>query len=334
MRTCNPLKVMLHITSNDLPLTPTMGVDLDELKQVFQLKDIPLPLQGTLKRLKGIGKYSIFIFVFSRMTQCSAAAEADFVDVDFPLVVKEMNLPVMGVTRNVGWSFFTLNDNLNDDLTKYFEDTTGRVLKENFCFPKPRYEEQRMACLLSTITSKYQLNKPNSLAKAMKIEAKTQTDGYCQFSGGGDILVHAELETLVVKGVTTKDDEGLSPIYDGTSASTTISIEGKKSDNYSYEKLRYQLFANVILASITKFIDKMEKFDETTVEMVERITGYGIICTGIGDFGFYKLEMTFGKQTKLITRFELSQRPQPYTAALVDHVLDYFFKKLNQYSQT
>ena len=102
MKTYKPLKVMLNITSQDFPLTPTMAVDLYELQQqVFELEDLKSTcVNGKLKRLDSIGKYSIFIFIFNEMTPCSAATEADFVDVNFPTV--EMKLPEMAVKRNVG----------------------------------------------------------------------------------------------------------------------------------------------------------------------------------------------------------------------------------------
>ena len=218
-------------------------------------------------------------------------------------------------------------------MTKYFENEKGKVLKQNFCFPQPESEARRIDCLLSTINNKYKL--PNSLASAEKIKPKQQTDGYCQFSGGGDILIFSEVETLVVQGTGEDDEEehgGLSPISDGTSASTTISIEGKKSD-YSYNKLKHQLFANVVRASIIKFIDKMKKFNETSIEMVKKITGYGISYTGVGHIGFYKLEMTFNENTTVITKLPLSQRPQQYAATIMDHLLDDFFKKLKTISK-
>ena len=74
---------------------------------------------------------------------------------------------------------------------------------------------------------------PNSLANVKRIEPKQQTEGYCQFSGGGDIVVHSQVETLIVQGTREDDDSEeehrkLSPISDGTCASTTFSIEGKK----------------------------------------------------------------------------------------------------------
>ena len=64
------------------------------------------------------------------MTQCSAASEADFVDVDFLTV--EMEIPPKIGVENVGWSFFTLNPNAND---KYFVDEEGTVLKKTLAFP-------------------------------------------------------------------------------------------------------------------------------------------------------------------------------------------------------
>ena len=92
MRIDKPLKVMLKITSHDSPLTSTMTVNIDELQQVFELGDLEsICVNGKQKYLDSIGKYSIFIFTFNKMTQCSAASEADFVDVDFLTV--EMEIP-------------------------------------------------------------------------------------------------------------------------------------------------------------------------------------------------------------------------------------------------
>ena len=117
-------------------------------------------------------------------------------------------------------------------------------------------------------------------------------------------------------------------MHKGTSVSTTMSIEGKK-DSCFYDKLTYQLFANMVMASVAKFLDKLQKYDEMNIIAVDRIAGYGIAYTGFGDVGFSKLEMTFGEQTKIITKkCPLKQRPQQYAAALVDYLLDYFFDKI------
>ena len=103
-------------------------------------------------------------------------------------------------------------------------------MRDGFCFPKPYYENQWMDCLLSTIKDQFKLGTSSVLAKMKKID---QTNSYCQFSGGGDICLNAELETLVFQGLNDENDEGdegLSPIYSGTSTSTTMLIEGKRSD--------------------------------------------------------------------------------------------------------
>ena len=70
------------------------------------------------------------------------------------------------------------------------------------------------------------------------------------------------------------------------------------------------------------------------MKMVKKITGYGISYTGLGHIGFYKLEMTFNENTTvIITKLPLSQRPQQYAAAIMDHLLDDFFKKLKTTSK-
>lgn len=134
-----------------------------------------------------------------------------------------MKLPELFVQRNVAWSFFSLK---HDNFKNYFEDSNGKMLKNSFTFPKPCHEDERMKCLLSAIKHHYKLHESNALAKIDTVESTTQTDSYGQFSGGGDLCLNANLETLVFNRLTEEDAD--SPIYQGTSASTTMSIEGKK----------------------------------------------------------------------------------------------------------
>ena len=188
---------MLNISSDDTPVIPTMGVDLEELTKVLR-QNITLPV-GKIERLKAIGKFSIFIFIFNTKTKCSEAKEGDFFNVNFP--IKELKLPPLSITRNVAWSFFTLNEDITDDLTKYFLDVKNTHLRESFCYPKPSFEEKRMYCLQTTIMDQYKLKSQHAPAKVEKIDPKTQTDGYCQFSGGGDLCLYSNSQTLVVKGL-------------------------------------------------------------------------------------------------------------------------------------
>ena len=134
------------------------------------------------------------------------------------------------------------------------------------------------------------------------------------------------IETLVVNGVLTdkSDDQfypnNLSPIQGGTSTSTTLSIERKRGD-FGHDKLKHQLWANMVNASVTKFIERIPQFDEQDILKVNKITGYDIAYTGSGDVAFYKLEMKFGDVTKIITKVQIGQHPRLNAAALVDYLL-------------
>ena len=83
--------------------------------------------------------------------------------------------------------------------------------------------------------------------------------------------------------------------------------------------------------SVTEFIKEIEQFNEEDIRNVNQVTGYGIAYTRSGDVGFYKLEMKFGETTKIYTKVPIARRIRVYAAALVDHLLDYYFKRLKQY---
>ena len=127
---------MLKFLFNDISLKPTTVVNLKDLvTEVSKLKNITLPklYKGKLKRLQGIGKFSTFFFLFEEKTKCSAATETDFVSVDVPPA--KMKLPVLFVEII-----------LNQNFENYFEQSDGKMLKDSFIFPKPRFEDHRMTC--------------------------------------------------------------------------------------------------------------------------------------------------------------------------------------------
>ena len=302
---------------------------LIDVKNVID--DLP---EGKLEYVAQTGKLAVFVFKFATMTPCSSASQSDFSRVIFlkegDPENKKLVLPELRIKRNVAWSFFTLEDTYD-----HFTDD-GRTVKPEFELPVVPYEEQRIKKLLDNIKCEYNLNQPNPVAKAEKVEPTTQMDGYCQFSGGGDICVHGANVTLVVNGLISEEEDEelspnkLSPVYEGTSTSTTLSIEGKRGD-FGHDKLRNQLFANMVVASVTKFIKGLEQFNEEDIRKVNQVTGCGISYTGSGDVGFYKLKMKFGEETKICTKVPIARRIRVYAAALVDHLLDYYFKRLKQY---
>ena len=166
-----------------------------------------------------------------------------------------------------------------------------------------------------------------------KVNSTDVTQHYCQFSGGGDICIHGDnLETLVVDGdidgITNDERLDLSPIHSGTSTST---IEWKRG-NFALRKLKHQLWANMITASIMKFISTIPHLNERGILEVDTIIGYGMAYTGIGCIGFYELNMKFGGQTEIISKLDISQQPQQYAAAFADFILDYYYDRLVQFT--
>jgi len=284
MSTDTPEKLMLRIVHNNIPLNHT-AVNTQYLLE--ELSDV-LSFSGQIEHLGTVGRFSIYVFVFDNVTKCSEASHSDFGGVKF--LSDNMTFPDMSLKRNVAWSFFSLNDNKKDDLQNYFIDLENLMLKKDFCYPQPDKENDQMSCLLQSIIKQY----GDKNAKVEKVNATDITQHYCQFSGGGDICIHGvNLETLVVNGDIDHDELlDLSPIHSGTSTSTTLSIEGKRGD--FAHKLKHQLWANMVIACIMKFINTIPHFNERSILEVDTITGYGMAYTGTGCIGFYKLNIKFG----------------------------------------
>jgi len=167
------------------------------------------------------------------------------------------------------------------------------------------------------------------------VDAITQTEHHCQFTGGGDLLIEIEasLSILVISEGTTSNEEenDLSPVHIGTSKSATLSIECKK-DVCAHDNLKYQLFANMVIASVTHFVCELPSFTDVELRALTSIEGYGIAYTGIGGIGCFKLIIKFGQDTEIITKLKLVQRPPHQAASKVDSLLDCCVNKMDKMS--
>ena len=77
--------------------------------------------------------------------------------------------------------------------------------------------------------------------KATKYSTLGNTDGYCQFTGGGEIVIEAaEVPLTIVDHL----DPPASPKFDDETISS-VTIEGKRMD-WEKEYIKCQLFANII----------------------------------------------------------------------------------------
>ena len=89
--------------------------------------------------------------------------------------------------RNVAWAFYSLQEDVNCDLRKYFKQET--TTRDDFAYPRVLTEDDRMACLEITIRNHYGLRRVDGPAKLTRITKPGITDGFCQFTGGGDIYI-------------------------------------------------------------------------------------------------------------------------------------------------
>ncbi|XP_065882461.1 uncharacterized protein [Dysidea avara] len=330
MSTSKPRKVWLQIKRDQERIHSKMIIDPNHLLSELDPDIIPVDDDGSILEINS-KSLKIFVYLFGRLTKCSDASASNF---DGVLSVEDTS-PAMQfsktLNRNVGWSYFSLVEDPEYDLQNDFSgDISGTNLNLHFGYTFPiAKESKRRNCLLENIKSYYS-SKGKDIT-VMLVDAITQTQGYCQFSGGGDILIHSNtLSTLVIKNtIEQKDISG--PVKSGSSSTTTLNIE-VKNDCTNIEKLKYQLYANIVSASVSRFVEKLESFSENDLCDVKEITGYGIAYTNHGEVGFFKIVMKFHEQTTITTKIPIASRTRPTAASIVDDVLDYCVESIKQLS--
>ena len=144
-------------------------------------------------------------------------------------------------------------------------------------------ESERME-FLSQAIAKY-LENEGIMAEVRRFKHPGLRDGYCQFTGGGDVYIDNQEMSMII--TNHQEDPSVSPRNDSDHMSGTV--EGKKSD-VEITKLKYQLFANTIVNCVTSFTTRCkEKYDEDFIRRVNQLIGYGVAYSGAGHAGFYKL---------------------------------------------
>ena len=296
------------------------------------------PPHGTIIDKGSKGNLRILIYKFDRdhVTPCSKVSSYDFKlcnEKEERKFEAEMKLE-----RNVSWSFFCLNANPNLDLKKHFIEEKTLHLKPLFVFPDAKNEAVRMNKLYDALllySTKYSVE---------KIDKPGNTECFCRFTGGGDIFISMETESLVISNVddgsqsSQQQDDGPhsaqrqdddSPYFshpspkESTHHMSGFTVEGKKTEATSRD-LKYQLFADMVLNCVDNFVTNcINKYDEAFIRNVECVVGYGAPYTGSGHIGFYKLELKFGHTTKFVTKLQLEKYSQPEAAAFLDAILDY-----------
>ena len=134
-------------------------------------------------------------------------------------------------------------------------------------------------------------------------------------------------------------DVNVSPVTSGVSKFIPLSVEGKKG-YVTEEKLKFQLWANMISLMVTNFIETIKRsainpnrqdvFTKDDIFKIKEFAGYGVECSGDGNVGFYKLELKFNECTSFVTKLPLGCRDRLVSANLMDFAIKYYSDYIDQ----
>ena len=293
---------------------------------------INLPDNGTIDYVTTIEGLTVLVWDFDDFTMCSNVTEGDFSFVGTSTRIIDFEGPPPD--PSISLPYFILNA----EKTKLFH--ADGSLKVSFMFPEVSESTRVEALRKSLESNNYNVERCDS--------AKT-TKHYCEFSGGGDIFISRKDVSVPLVFVSpavakmTGPDEApneapnepsvvklrVSPLHQGESKLASLSIEAKKG-NPNSTKLRCQLWANMVILTVTNFMNAIcpdqssTKMSKTDLLRIKQVTGYGMACSGDGMVGAYKVEMKFDEITSFITKLELGSRERLKAAELMDFILTYY----------
>ena len=121
----------------------------------------------------------------------------------------------------------------------------------------------------------------------------------------------------------------VSPLASGCSKLVSLCLEGKKDSSFDVDKLKFQLWANMVVIAIKEFSESVCNLYTKKLDLLalSQLSVYGIGCSGSGILGVYKLEMDLKKrETRFVTKLKIGYRDRIQAAALMDFTLQYYKK--------
>ena len=235
-----PQRLLLKFSHGrkDLEREPPFIFPSDDLKTAILAKGMTLPASGSITHLSRIGDIFVYVYTFDDAIACSSATNEDFYytyQSDGHLISLQPQYQVNPCDRNVGWAFFCLGKKaspLNQDGTFNY----------TFTYPEVKSEVARVDALKVSIMNYYK--------SSVNVSFLNNLTKFCQFTGGGDFLIEGGAETAVFLGDNANRD--IEDVSVGV-------FEGKKGDVQSVVALCNQLKANMILACVTTFTDKLQQ---------------------------------------------------------------------------
>ena len=149
-----------------------------------------------------------------------------------------------------------------------------------------------MAKLHSSLTRGFQLG---GNWCSCEVEPLDDRRLFCEFSGGGDLFFTTSQSQSTAAVLCTPElshEINSSPQKDHNFTGASV-LESKRSESPSYDLLRFQLMANMIIGCVKSFVDLLVKQPTLDVLQHEVLSTYGIVCTGAGTVGLMKLEKDF-----------------------------------------
>ena len=297
---------------------------------------IELP-SGDLQYVCNIEDIVVLMWNFEEYTACRSASLQDFRFINtLERLFKFQNARPKG---NVSLPYFILEDRESD----VFLDKENQILHELYAYPVESEKKRLNALCKSLQANHYIVNSCDS--------SKTSTH-FCQFSGGGDFYITKDISSVLVFAVPTDENspgtdkdspdtdkdspatesapEGssqsskVSPKVPGESKLVSFNIEGKK-DSCNIQQLKFQLWANMIILTVTKFKESLKLFTKQQLLELVQFTGYGMACGGDGIVGVFKLEMNINTgETTFVTKIPLGYRDRLQAARLMDFTFQYY----------
>jgi len=330
-------------------------IDEQYLQEVIRQK-IELSC-GKLDHTCTIDNMIVLMWDFQSCTQCSNASKRNFIGARMNERLFEFpNAP----KATTSLPFFIIDDK------DIFRDEANQIVKETYVYPEVTEKARQNALQKSLQAAQYNVYTSDS-AKTTAHFCEFSGGGDLYIAGdNSSALVLVTLEndspamdagssainedslatnegssvtnqgSLLVESAQGSSSPSMitrnkkkSPIHVGEAKLASLNFELKK-DHFIIDKLKHQLWANMINVTVNNFVLSFKDTSMTKQYLIglKQLTGYGIACTGDGIFGVFKLEMDLiSGSISFITKVKLGSHDKIKAVALMDFTLEYFKDK-------
>ena len=132
-RTITKVRLLSRLRNSaggDIDVETEVYVESDDIIRLLRKQKIQLD-RGTVERLRNENKQFINVegkpYDFDTKKRCSAAIQRDFDEIRAPTDNMPIDFNNLSIRRNLGWSFYSLKDDLHYNLDEYLIDSRARA---------------------------------------------------------------------------------------------------------------------------------------------------------------------------------------------------------------